>query len=111
MALRLGQAARTSRRKLGFWGSRANYWRHLIGLFRPGWQVVVPAAHPVEASSLQNWGDEDLKLMIEEGRRQFDRQFFDFEHVLSRAQWVFAFGAAGVASLFAALVRPRPSGF
>jgi len=69
----------------------------------------VPAAHQVESGSLESWGDEDLKLMIEEGRRQLDRQNSDFEHILSRAQWVFTVGVAVVVSLTAALVKSRPS--
>jgi hypothetical protein len=69
----------------------------------------VPAAHRVEPSPLDTWSDEDLKLMIDEGRRQLDRQYSDLEHIRSRAQWLFTVGVAVIAGLVGSLNAPRPS--
>jgi hypothetical protein len=48
--------------------------------------------------------------MIEEGRRQLDRQYSDLEHIRSRAQWLFTVGAAVIASLAGALAKSHPTG-
>jgi len=112
MAHRVARAARRAVDRLplrGFRHGRVIYLRHVAGLFRPGRLIVVPAAHQVQSGSLDGWGEEDLKLIIEEGRRQLDRQNSNFEHILSRAQWVFTVGVAIVAALTAALFKSRPS--
>jgi hypothetical protein len=113
MADRVEPAAKRALQNLpfrSFRNSQAIYLRHILGLLQPGRQVVVPAAHQVQASSLDNWTEEDLTLMIEEGRRQLDRQYSDFEHLLSRAQWLFTVGAAVIASLVAAFAKSQAGG-
>ncbi|HZV72662.1 MAG TPA: hypothetical protein VFF79_03010 [Conexibacter sp.] len=46
--------------------------------------------------------------MIDEGRRQSDRQFGDLERIRGRAQWLFTVASAVLASLGAAFVHARP---
>src|ERR1700694_3672378 len=111
MADRLARAARqalTKLRLLGFAGRRV-YFQHLLGLVQPGRRVLVPAAHQVQPSSLDTWSDDDLKLMIDEGRRQLDRQFSDLEHIRSRAQWLFTIGVAVLAAMVSSLSSYRPT--
>jgi hypothetical protein len=113
MANAVDQAAVASTKKgrfQRFLYGREIYSRHILGLLLPGKKVAVPVVHQMKPDPLEKWEEQDLKLMIEEGRRQLDRQFSDLEHTRSRAQWVFTVGAAVTASLAGALVKARPSG-
>jgi hypothetical protein len=69
------------------------YLVHVLALLLPGHAVPVVKAHPNEAKELTGWCDSELNLMIDEGRRQGDRQIAALEEIRGRAQWVFLFGA------------------
>src|SRR5216683_1643389 len=106
MANAVDQAAVASTKKgrfQRFLYGREIYSRHILGLLLPGKKVAVAVVHQMKPDPLEKWEEQDLKLMIEEGRRQLDRQFSDLEHTRSRAQWVFTVGAAVAASLAGAL--------
>jgi hypothetical protein len=74
------------------------YLAHVVGLIAPGVQVPVHKAHRIQLESLEDWDDGDLSLMIDEGRRQVDRQMTDFDRIGGRSQWLFTVGAALVVS-------------
>src|ERR1700722_8802187 len=74
------------------------YLAHVGGLISPGVKVPVHEAHKIEPAPLDDWEDDDLNLMIDEGRRQGDRQMTDFDRVGGRAQWLFTIGAALIVS-------------
>jgi hypothetical protein len=74
------------------------YLAHIAGLIAPGVQVPVYEAHKIKPEPLDEWDDCDLNLMIDEGRRQADRQMTDFDRVGGRAQWLFTIGAALIVS-------------
>lgn len=71
------------------------YAKHIWGLFAPG--DPVPLHYDPDESftaPLENWQPEDLRLMIEEGRRQYDEQIAHLERIRGRAQWLFTTGLA-----------------
>lgn len=81
------------------------YWRYVLALFRPGVEVPVfgepaPFADDVERPSV-----EDLKVVIDEGRRQLDRQVADLESNRSRAGTLLTIGVAEMAVLSASAHR------
>jgi hypothetical protein len=75
------------------------YLAHVAGLIAPGVELPVHRAHQIESRPLDEWDADDLQLMIEEGRRQADRQMSDFARIGGRAQWLFTVGAAMVVAL------------
>ncbi len=92
-----------------FFRSQKIYLIHICGLLVPGQEIPVVIAHRTTASSLEDWATEDLQRMIEEGRRQLDRQLSDLEQIRGRAQWLFTVGAAITASLGGAFATIRPT--
>jgi hypothetical protein len=81
------------------------YLAHVLALIRPGAEVPTFRAHQIQAQPLTGWAEGDLQLMIDEGRRQSDRQLADLEQIRGRAQWLFTVGAAivtAVTAVFAA---------
>jgi hypothetical protein len=98
----------------GPWAIARGLWvyaLHVIALIRPG-RLAPTHLPPVEAKAdLSRWADEELTLMIEEGRRQLDRQFDSLEKVRGRAQWLFSIALvlAGAAASLATSIFPRPS--
>ncbi len=87
------------------------YALHVLGLLAPGLEIPVVRAHQVSPQSLDEWSDEDLGHMIEEGRRQLDRQLSDLTQIRSRAQWLFTVGAAIIVAVAGALGRVDPTGW
>jgi hypothetical protein len=84
------------------------YARHVLGLLRPGRRVPDYEAHPVAPRLLSGWQHADLETMVEEGRRQSDRQHEDLERVRGRAQFLLTLGLAllaGVAALRSPIAR------
>src|SRR5579859_3712330 len=75
------------------------YLAHVFGLIRPGASVPNFNAHPAQPQSLAGWTNDELQLMIDEGRRQSDRQQADLEQIRSRAQWLFTVGAPVVVAI------------
>jgi cytochrome c oxidase subunit IV len=70
------------------------YLAHVAALFRPGVRVQPFRIHPGRVGSLQGWGDGDFRLLVEEGRRQLDRQRIDLDRIQTRSQLLFT--TAGV---------------
>jgi acyl dehydratase len=82
------------------------YLLHVLGLLAPGKTIPVYHVFPIKAADLgENWETEDLKLMIEEGRRQFDRQWHHLDVIRGRAQWLFTVTVAVTAALAGALAK------
>jgi hypothetical protein len=86
------------------------YFAHVRGLLAPGEEIAVFAAHQLEPRSLEKWDDNDLEQMVEEGRRQLDRQLSVLAEIRGRAQWLFTVGSAVTAPLAGAFVATRPTG-
>jgi hypothetical protein len=89
------------------------YAQHVLGLARPGRSVPTYLAPKEFTADLSKWEEEDLKLLIEEGRRQFDAQLDSLERIRGRAQWLFstALALAAVDAALAAKLFPHPSGW
>lgn len=81
------------------------YLYYVAAVLRPG--VRVPTfGEPVGFDrSLDSFKDDDLKLIIEEGRRALDRQEADLEHIRSRAGTLLTIGLAEIAVLSALAAR------
>jgi hypothetical protein len=77
-----------------WWAETAVYLAHVAALARPGARVRGFAVHPFQAGALQGWQASDLCLLVEEGRRQVDRQRADLDRVQARSQLLFT--VAGV---------------
>lgn len=70
------------------------YLAHVAALFLPGVRVRQFQVHPGGVGSLEGWGDDDFRLLVEEGRRQLDRQRTDLDRIQTRSQLLFT--TAGV---------------
>lgn len=86
------------------------YLAHVISLFLPGHGVPVFKSDQLGPQNVQSWDKDELKLLIEEGRRQIDRQQSDLEHIRGRAQWLFTVGAAVSAALGTGMIAAYPHG-
>lgn len=84
------------------------YALHVLGLLMPGQEVPVYMAHQVKPQPLDKWESGDMQLIVDEGRRQLDRQLSDLELIRGRAQWLFTVGAAIVAALGGSFAVVRP---
>lgn len=83
------------------------YLRHVLALVSPGRPAPQFNAHNVSPTPIDSWSDEEKKLLVEEGRRQLDRQATDFSQVQTRAQIVLTTGlvlAAGWTATLSALL-------
>lgn len=93
------------------WKGTTVYLWHVLGLIMPG-HPVPTYEEPVEAeAALKGWSPADHKLMIEEGRRQYDQQVSDLKHTRDRAQWLFTAALALVTAIAAvgASIFPHPA--
>lgn len=70
------------------------YAQHVLGLLVPNLRAPVHKADRNAAGDVAQWVSEDLDLLIDEGRRQLDRQHDDLERIRSRAQVLLALGLA-----------------
>lgn len=68
------------------------YARHVWILLRPGGSAGAHTLDLNKAGDISAWSSSDIRLLIEEGRRQVDTQHEDLERVRSRAQAVLAIG-------------------
>lgn len=93
-----------------FWHGQTVYLAHVIGLIAPGMEIPTFHAHQITPQPLDQWCEDDLQHMIDEGHRQLDRQLSDLERIRGRAQWLLTTGAAITAAVGTALVGKRPSG-
>ena len=64
------------------------YFRYLLGLW-PGHAVPTFEIHQAEPGNMESWSDDDAALVLQEGRRQLDRQGSDLEGIRSRVQFLF----------------------
>lgn len=68
------------------WGAEARvYLWHCLSVVRPGIDVPVFATLVVFDGDVAQLTDDDLTIVVDEGRRQLDRQQADLERVRSRA--------------------------
>lgn len=84
------------------------YGWHVIALFWPNKDAPALEADPNCPGDLSGWGEEDLMILVDEGRRQLDRQHEDLERIRGRSQVLLAFGLAlegAVASLQQSIVK------
>jgi hypothetical protein len=88
------------------------YLNYVWALFRPGHPVRVFCAHNIEPGPLEAWDVDDKKLLIEEGRRQLDRQLVDLHQIQARAQIVLTAGLLLTGGLSATLpaITSAPTG-
>lgn len=93
----MGQAWREFKRNQKVYGEYA------LSLVMPGSPLPVLLADQSTPAELTEWSNEELVLLIEEGRRQLDRQQDDLRDVRGRAQWLFTVALAGLATLGAGL--------
>jgi hypothetical protein len=70
------------------------YLQHIAALFRLGKAAAVHESDRNKPGDLASWSDDDLRLLVDEGRRQLDRQNADLEQIRGRAQVLLAIGIA-----------------
>jgi hypothetical protein len=87
------------------------YVGYVVSLVLPGVELPLYKSHQIKPASLDDWPEEDLDLMIDEGRRQADRQMTDFDRIGGRAQWLFTIGTALVVTGATRFVVHGGSGF
>lgn len=90
-----------------FWSNRRIYFGHLLAVFLVGHSPPSVSAHRNPPGDIAEWGDECLELLVEEGRRQVDRQREHLERVRSRAQVLFALAFPVLGVLVAATSPPQ----
>jgi hypothetical protein len=88
-------------------GEFAVYARHVVALFWPNKAAPSLVADENEPGEMDGWDEDELRILIDEGRRQLDRQHEDLERIRGRSQVLLAFGLAlegSIASLQSQLV-------
>lgn len=88
---------------MGFWREQRVYAQHAVAMFLPGKVGGIHDADPNRAGEIDDWSPEEQHLLIEEGRRQIDRQVDDLERVRTRAQVLLALALALVGTTGALL--------
>lgn len=86
---------------------RHNQWIYLLhagSLLAPGHELPGFAADSLRPGDISEWTTAELGLLIEEGRRQSDRQHTDLQDIRGRSQWLFTVAVAALAALGAGLV-------
>lgn len=84
------------------------YGIHVLGLIAPGQPIPVLAAHRVAPGDVASWGPDDVTAMVEEGRRQLDRQLSDLERIRGRSQWLFTVAIGVLAAIAGAYASAKP---
>lgn len=67
----------------------AVYLRHVLALFLPGANPGQFVAHRGTPGDVTPWGPVSVAVLIDEGRRQVDRQRAELDRVQGRAQFTF----------------------
>lgn len=70
------------------------YLRYIHALFGAGRPVPVFDAQGITPRSVDTWSSDEKKLLVDEGRRQLDRQVADLYQIQTRAQIVVTTGIA-----------------
>lgn len=86
------------------------YLWHCAAVFLPGVDVPVFAPPAVFDGDLRAMSNDDLKLIVEEGRRQLDRQQGDLERIRSRGATLVTVGLAEIALLSSGARRAFSAG-
>jgi hypothetical protein len=81
------------------------YWAYALALLRPGVEVPLFAAPATFTGDIHKLDGDDLKVVVEEGRRQLDRQLADLEHNKSRAGTLLTLSVGEIAALSATAQR------
>ncbi len=84
------------------------YFLYTAGLLAPGRELPVTNADQTTARSVSSWTHAELALLIDEGRRQGDRQQADLRDIRSRAQWLFTVAVATLGALGTGLASSHP---
>lgn len=78
-------------------GELSLYFKHILSLMAPGTTISIPSTYgEIAPGVLDAWSDEDIEVMVEEGRRQLDSLNINFEQVRSRGQHIFTVVLAGL---------------
>src|SRR4051812_46341695 len=88
-----------------------NQWTYMVyavSLLAPGVQLPVLDADQLQPKDLSDWTPAELEILIEEGRRQSDRQQGDLRELRTRAQWLFTVAVAALGALGAGLASASP---
>lgn len=75
------------------------YFRYCLALFWPGVQVPVFEHPPERDPDIADFTDEQLQVVLDEGRRHLDRQRQDLERVQTRSATAATIGLAEIALL------------
>jgi hypothetical protein len=87
-------------------GEISLYFRHIWSVLALGSDVRLPSTYgDVTPGELKDWTEDDVILMIEEGRRQLDSLATQFEQTRSRGQYLFTLGLAVLVSTAAGATR------
>jgi hypothetical protein len=81
------------------------YLYYVAAVLRPGVRVPTYREPTGFDGNLDAVADDDLKIIIEEGRRTIDQQDADLEHIRSRAGTLLTIGLAEIAVLSALATR------
>lgn len=73
-------------------GELSAYFRYVLGLVRPGHARPVFHVHKIDPQPIDDWSNEELDLVIHEGRRQIDAQDTMLGNLRTRAQWLVTLG-------------------
>lgn len=93
-----------------FFRGQKIYFMHVLGLIAPGLEIPIHLAHQISAQPIDVWAEDDFRHMVDEGRRQLDRQLSDLAEIRSRAQWLFTVGAAVIVAVAGAFARSDSTG-
>ncbi|UQU66838.1 hypothetical protein COUCH_11450 [Couchioplanes caeruleus] len=86
------------------------YGWYVLALLRPGVEVPTFGQPEPFTADIERFTPDDLKIIVEEGRRQTDRQLADLEKNRARAATLLTIGLAELAVLAASAGRVFPLG-
>lgn len=87
-------------------GELALYFRHIWSVVALSSDLRRPSTYgELVPGDLNDWKEEDLHLVIEEGRRQLDSLATQFEQARSRGQYLFTLGLALLVTTAAGATR------
>lgn len=87
----------------------AVYSRHCLAMLLPGRTRPYVKVHKEEPGSVREWPDPDLMLLVDECRRQLDRQRGELARLQGLSQFLFSTGLAMIALAGVALPAVKAS--